>query len=1038
NTTYVDKDNHPLPLPRFNLICEITLAVFIFVESLSRHVILPWNIRSSNAMGLILTTVPPCFASILSLWDAPIHESYMSGGPFVFFYPIRFVRLYFSTMEATTPNQNKPGKFFTTLRQVILPVMAIICTIMCISAYVHIFLHYFSDTLMDEKEFDFFGALFFTITCVTIGPNENVIPDNTVTRIWTMVTIFTTALLLPKAVSDFMDIWEEKSPFLAQGEAGPLQDHIIITGHLDPISVGVILKELFCMDHGYRVTNTSVALLSEDMDTEGFKVLLDDVLYRKRVVAVKGSANVFQDLHRVHANSAKAIFVLSDKFDDVSLVQRDAEIILMTTNIYNYVQMRNPEQLPFIYTQVSLVRSNRHFANFAHTKLITQCTNMLRMGLLAHSCTVRGLSTFLYLLTLSITDEAVEKVLGSIEDKVVDSMFDWFSLYLQGATQEVYRIRFHKVHHGQSFEAVAADVYERSGAVLLALGVTPARMEGVKDLNIHRQHRYICLAPMNSRIHKDDVGYIIANDLHTVHIIEQNLPIDPDEIDKGGGIGARWPDVGRTFLPSLDYGATGNPNEDPNEQSPLLEESVNGAPVSRKTTNSSQSSRTPLSPGLEALEGLPISDLSMLDPTLAVSDYVDRFFDDPKAHDPTPALSFSNHIIITDIGTEFPQDIECLVHCLDIAYKNSGLDRPDIVVLSASQPTSFQAKFLEWHRVETAQGSPLSPWDLQSVNIGKAKLAIVLRRTIDDFEDQAPEMVDALSHLAKRNIRLLGNNQIRTLVEVDYGPNSQLRPNEYLPNIDDDDILNITSEAFISGSTIPSAIMDLMLCNNMFNPQHLYLFKALIYSYAPSMIGHCANTPLPPPGIPISRRTSSPSPHSSRLVNSALTTPYPRGSPTCTSTPNPSELMLPNLSHGISDVPSGPSVSAGPSVPDHDTVVVHHNNIGCLPGHIQLVPIPYLTHNYGMLYSHLLSSHGAILMGLYRQVDEQRENYRCVIINPPKATSLWPTDQLYLISNVSYVKRMQGFPGYPKDAFSSSCHLCPRPRRRVSQPTNWP
>ncbi|KAJ1967210.1 hypothetical protein IWQ62_001997 [Dispira parvispora] len=935
-------------------------------------------------------------------------------------------------MDATTPNQNKPGKFFATLRQVILPVMAIICTIMCISAYVHIFLHYFSDTLMDEKEFDFFGALFFTITCVTIGPNENVIPDNSATRIWTVVTIFTTALLLPKAVSDFMDIWEEKSPFLTRGDAGPLQDHIIITGHLDPISVGVILREIFNMEHGYRVANTSVTLLSEDMDTEGFQVLLDDVLYRKRVVAVKGSANVFQDLHRVHASSAKAIFVLSDKFDDVSLVQRDAEIILMTTNIYNYIQMRNPDQLPFIYTQVSLVRSNRHFANFVHTKLITQCTNVLRMGLLAHSCTVQGLSTFLYLLTLSITDEAVDKVLSSIEDKMDDSMFDWFSLYLQGATQEVYRIRFHKKYHGRPFKEVASDVYERSGAVLLALGVTPDRIEGRKGLNIHQQHRYICLAPMDIKIHKDDVGFIIASDLRTVQIIEQNLSLDPDIVDRGSAIGPGWPVVDGPMFPSSDYGNRGNPDENSNEQSPLLGESVGGTPVSQKMTNSSQSSRTPISPGLEAQEGLPISELDGLDPTLAVSDYVDRFFDDPNAHDPNPALGFSDHIIITDIGTEFPQDIECLVHCLGIVHKNSGLERPDIVVLSTGQPTSFQAKFLELHRVEIVQGSPLSPWDLQSVNIGKAKLAVVLRRTIDNFEDQAPEMVDALSHLAKRNIRLLGSPQIRTLVEVDYGPSSQLRPNEYLPNIDDDDILNITSEAFISGSTIPSAIMDLMLCNNMFNPQHLYLFKALIYSYAPSPIWLYTTT-LPPPSTPVSRQAFSPPPFPSRLVNSALTASYPQGSPNCTTTPSPSEPFLRNVSDGGSDILSGSSMSAGPSVPDHDTVVMHQDSIGCLPGHIQLIPIPFLADNYGKLYNHLLSSHGAILMGLYRQVDVQRENYRCVLINPPKSTSLWPTDQLYLISNVSYVKRLQG--GLIEGP-TSQCYLCHLSGKRGKQPTN--
>lgn len=104
---YMDH-NHVLLFKIF----ELVIAVSILVQYLPRVVIAPQPHKELVAPYTVLTfiaTVPVMIAFVLSTfeWKSSIDEdivhTYMSAGPLVFLYPLRFVRLHMSVGRCLVP-----------------------------------------------------------------------------------------------------------------------------------------------------------------------------------------------------------------------------------------------------------------------------------------------------------------------------------------------------------------------------------------------------------------------------------------------------------------------------------------------------------------------------------------------------------------------------------------------------------------------------------------------------------------------------------------------------------------------------------------------------------------------------------------------------------------------------------------------------------------------------------------------------------------------------------------------------------------------
>lgn len=134
NTQYVKKEPKVQPLPKpakvrchstsmhgdymdhnhvlLFKIFELVIAVSILVQYLPRVVIAPQPHKELVAPYTVLTfiaTVPVMIAFVLSTfeWKSSIDEdivhTYMSAGPLVFLYPLRFVRLHMSVGRCLVP-----------------------------------------------------------------------------------------------------------------------------------------------------------------------------------------------------------------------------------------------------------------------------------------------------------------------------------------------------------------------------------------------------------------------------------------------------------------------------------------------------------------------------------------------------------------------------------------------------------------------------------------------------------------------------------------------------------------------------------------------------------------------------------------------------------------------------------------------------------------------------------------------------------------------------------------------------------------------
>ena len=206
-------------------------------------------------------------------------------------------------------------------------------------------------------------------------------------------------------------------------------------------------------------------VLHPERPSQHMKALLDSPRYAGSITYLEGSPMHDKDLFRSGANSAAAMFVLTNTSSE-SHEMEDAAAMLNTMAMKRHVFRRTGLDIA-AYVQLILPESKRHFAatHSNHMSLSLICTEELKLNLLALSCTCPGASTLIHNLVAS---ERMGSE-GSVSARAKKT--PWLAEYMMGCQYEIYRTSLSADFSGHTFSEASAVVYEETGCVLFALEV---------------------------------------------------------------------------------------------------------------------------------------------------------------------------------------------------------------------------------------------------------------------------------------------------------------------------------------------------------------------------------------------------------------------------------------------------------------------------------------------------------------------------------------------------------------------------------------
>ncbi len=238
-------------------------------------------------------------------------------------------------------------------------------------------------------------------------------------------------------------------------------------------------------------------------------ILLDPV-FSLCVHYIEGSPLLDSDLARTRAESAMAIFMLSNKFC-ADADAEDTKTILQQFSIRRFMITNGAASAKDALFCLQLLRPEnvKHLGDDAedNDKQLVLCLNEMKMGALAKACLYPGTSTLIFNLLSSFADDGDDEGAGGNRDALTeeDEMGSWLEEYQKGCGWEIYMTELSESFVGQKFSTLSHTLYNKLGVVLFALRITDKK---------GRAHTRVVLNPADFRIPpKDDYdveGFVIA------------------------------------------------------------------------------------------------------------------------------------------------------------------------------------------------------------------------------------------------------------------------------------------------------------------------------------------------------------------------------------------------------------------------------------------------------------------------------------------------------------------------------------------------
>ncbi len=247
------------------------------------------------------------------------------------------------------------------------------------------------------------------VTISTVGYGD-ITPRSTQGRIAVMCIIGFSIISIPKMTNELIEKMALQSVYMRNSYTPKTRDskHVIICGDISSTSLNAFYEELFHEDHE-NVDLNAIMLLPCPPTTEIIFLLRDSAFFLN-LMYLEGSALVDKDLKRAKAQSAVAIFIMTNKFSNRP-DEEDAKSILLNLSIKRFVASFN---LPPKLFCLQLIRpqNRRHLAREEGDEMsaldLVVCLNEIKMGVLAKAVMYPGANTLLMNLISSFSDEPVE------------------------------------------------------------------------------------------------------------------------------------------------------------------------------------------------------------------------------------------------------------------------------------------------------------------------------------------------------------------------------------------------------------------------------------------------------------------------------------------------------------------------------------------------------------------------------------------------------------------------------------------------------
>jgi hypothetical protein len=249
------------------------------------------------------------------------------------------------------------------------------------------------------------------VTIATVGYGD-ITPQTTPGRFMVMFMIAVAIISIPKMTNELVDKMSLQSVYMRAIYTPRTRNskHILICGDVSSTSLKDFFGELFHEDH--ENTDLHAVILLPLPPTLELILLMRNPGFVLFLTYLEGSALVESDLIRAKAESAVAIFIMTNKFSKIP-DEEDAKSILLNLSIKRY--LANVNRTNMLYC-MQLIRpeNRRHLAvddfNGLDDNDLVVCLNEIKMGAIAKAVMYPGANTLLMNLLSSFSDEDLADV----------------------------------------------------------------------------------------------------------------------------------------------------------------------------------------------------------------------------------------------------------------------------------------------------------------------------------------------------------------------------------------------------------------------------------------------------------------------------------------------------------------------------------------------------------------------------------------------------------------------------------------------------
>ena len=352
----------------------------------------------------------------------------------------------------------------------------------------------------------FFDVVYLIVTTITTVGYGDIAPITTLGRVVIMLMMITALVVVPRQTNKLVTLLGMTSVYQRQSyKSSKNVDHIVITGETRDGGITEFFLELFHPDHGS--TNLQAVILSNGMPSQEIQDLLSDPRFSYKLKYLDGDVMNDKDLKRASLETAKAVFLLTNKFSDTP-EQEDATSILRALFLKRYMMSYDTEEVNTILcmqllsqeSQSLFLSSMPRATNSLEKEPQIICVDELKQSLLAKSCLAPGISTM------------VNNLIASSGEECAPEDSRWMDEYNHGLGFEIYRVSLADVFRGLPFLDVANLVYKYTNTLLFALEVYHSKAGSRVVLN-----------PGNFIIPRVGAigGFVLAEDLEDAEVLSK-------------------------------------------------------------------------------------------------------------------------------------------------------------------------------------------------------------------------------------------------------------------------------------------------------------------------------------------------------------------------------------------------------------------------------------------------------------------------------------------------------------------------------------